>query len=256
MRLDGATLPADATAASTRPARADRSAGAFTLEVTSRIDPAANTQPDGPLPQQRRLLHPVRARGLPADRLRRRTGPDVMSDLPGADRGRPGGLPGAAVERQSAGDRRAAGRPALGAVGGPVPQALLPVRAGGRRSRLPRGQLRHPLRPHGPAADLLRAGQHRPVPPRHGVAQEVDDVGRGALWPGVRSRPVPDRRRQRLQFRCHGEQGPQHLQHLGDPGPLRHRDRRRLRQTSSGSSPTNISTTGPATGSPAATGSS
>ena len=42
-----------------------------------------------------------------------------------------------------------AGRPPLGLVGGPVPQARLPLRAGGRRPRLPRGQLHHPLRPQG-----------------------------------------------------------------------------------------------------------
>ena len=115
-------------------------------------------------------------------------------------------------------------------VGGSVPQAQLPVRAGGRQPRLPGGRVRHAVRPHRAAADLLRARQHRPVPPRHGLAQEVDEVGRGALWAGVRSRPVPDRGRQRFQFRRHGEQGPQHLQHLGHPGQARHRDRCRLRQ--------------------------
>ena len=125
---------------------------------------------------------------------------------------------------------RAARRPPLGLVGGPVPQAVLPVRAGGRRPRLPRGRARHALGAQGAAADLLRARQHRPVPPRHGLAQEVDGLGRGALRAGVRPRPVPDRRGQRLQFRRHGEQGPQHLQHVGDAGQPRDRDRRGLRQ--------------------------
>ena len=189
--------------------------------------PARQHQPDGPLSQQRRVLHPVRAGGLPAHRLV--AGPAGRDgQLSRADRGRRQAFPVLLSNGNLLETRRAAGRAALGAVGGPVPQALLSVRAGGRRSRLPRRRVRHPLRPHGAAADLLRARQHRAVPPRHGIAEEVDEVGRGPLRPGVRPRPVPDRRRQRLQFRRHGEQGPQYLQHLGDPGPRRHLDRLRL----------------------------
>ena len=93
-------------------------------------------------------------------------------------------------------------------------------------------------------------------------AYAMDALKRSMRWdeerlrPRIRPRPLHDRRRRRLQHGGDGEQGPQRLQLPATcwpaprppPTPTTRRSRR--------SSPTNISTTGPATASPAATGSS
>ncbi len=89
-----------------------------------------------------------------------------------------------------------------------------------------------------------------------GCAEALDALGRGGVRPRIRPRHLHDRRRVRLQHGRDGEQGPQRLQRQVRAGLARHRDRRRLSPRSRRSSPTNISTTGPATASPAATGSS
>ena len=65
------------------------------------------------------------------------------------------------------------GRPPLGEVGGPVPEALLPLRAGGGEARRARGHVRHALGQARAARDLRRAGQARPVRVRHAGPQEV-----------------------------------------------------------------------------------
>ena len=123
----------------------------------------------GPLHVARHVLHPVRGAGLPQDHLlarpARRDG-----ELPRADRGR---RAGAALERQPRGLR-----PRLGRMGGPVPQALLPVRAGRRRSRRGRGPFRHPLGPRRAAADLGARRRRGPLRLRHGRAEAVDGLGR------------------------------------------------------------------------------
>ena len=106
------------------------------------------------------------------------------------------------------------------------------------------------------AAGVGRAARSRQDPSRDGFAHQLDPLGRKALWPGTRSRPLHDRRRQRLQHGRDGEQGAQHLQHEVRAGEPRNGHRYRLLRTSKRSSATSISTTGPATASPAATGSS
>ena len=143
-------------------------------------------------------------------------------------------------------------------VGGPLPQALLSLRAGRRR---PRRASRTRSSPAPAARSTLRI-YVRAWQRSTSAATPWTSLKRSMKWDEerfglrVRPRPVHDRRRRRLQHRGDGEQGPQHLQHAATCSPARHRHRRRLRQRSSGSSPTNISTTGPATASPAATGSS
>ena len=90
--------------------------------IVTRIDPSANLTLSGPVPVPRRLLHPVRGRGLPAhhpiSRPARRDGP-----LHGAPGGRRRHLPGAALQRQPARNRHAAGRTAatLRPLGRPFP---------------------------------------------------------------------------------------------------------------------------------------
>ena len=106
------------------------------------------------------------------------------------------------------------------------------------------------------AAHLCRARQGGPLRLRDGRAQALDALGRGGLRPRIRPRHLHDRRRVRLQHGRDGEQGPQRLQRQIRAGHARDRDRRRLTPASRRSSRTNISTTGPATASPAATGSS
>ena len=96
----------------------------------------------------------------------------------------------------------------------------------------------------------------RPRALRHGCAEARHEVGRGRVPARIRSRRLQHRRRARLQFRRDGEQGPQHLQLVADPRRRRTRRRTRTSKRSKPSSATNTSTTGPATASPAATGSS
>ena len=108
----------------------------------------------------------------------------------------------------------------------------------------------------GGACHLCRTWQRTHARLCDGFAQARDALGRGGLWPRIRSRHLHDRRRLRLQLRRHGEQGPQHLQRQGAAG---HRPKPPPTTTMPASkawSPTNISTIGPATASPAATGSS
>jgi len=72
---------------------------------------------------------------------------------------------------------------------------------------------------------ICRRGKSRQDRACHGVAEACHEVGRADLWSRVRSRPVHDRRGQRLQHGRHGEQGTQHLQLGGgaDPSAYRHR---------------------------------
>ena len=145
------------------------------------------------------------AAGLPQDHLLARP-PRRDGALPGAHRGRTAA--GAALERQPARLRRRLGR-----VGGPVPQALLPLRAGRRRPRA-RSRTASPPRSgrDGAAADLGARRRRGPLRLRDGRAQALDALGRGGLRPRVRPRPLHDRRRRRLQHGGDGEQGAQHLQ--------------------------------------------
>src|SRR5207302_252081 len=91
-------------------------------------------------------------------------------------------------------------------------------RPGGARGRLP-----------GEEAPRLRgAGQAGPGRLGDGLPQARHPVGREALRPAARPRPVQDRRGRRLQLRRDGEQGPQHLQHQVRARALRYRHRHRL----------------------------
>ena len=166
---------------------------AFTLETTVRIRPDAQHRPEGLYLVQWRVLHPVRARGLSPDHLV--AGParrDVA--LPRADRGRPGGVPGAAVQRQSAGDRRAARRPALGRCGRtrspsrPICSRWWPATSPASRTTFTTRS--------GRTVQLRIYSEHANIDQcHHAMAslKKCDEVGRGPLRPGVRPRPVPDR---------------------------------------------------------------
>ena len=103
----------------------------------------------------------------------------------------------------------------------------------------------------------LRASWRRgPLRPRHALIAEVDGVGRRGVRPRIRPRRLQHRRRVRLQHGRDGEQRPERLQHEIRAGEAGHRDRRATIRASRRSSRTNTSTIGPATASPAATGSS
>ena len=124
IRLDGVPLAAGALPDRGRPADLSPTCPTrFTLEVTSRISPKANTSLMGLY-----LSNGVFCTQCEPEGFRRiawsQDRPDVMSRLPGADRGRRGGLPGAAVQRQPAGDRascRAAGTGRSGRTRSPSP---------------------------------------------------------------------------------------------------------------------------------------
>ena len=192
--------------------------------------PRGQHQPDGPLSQQRHVLHPVRGRGLPPHRLvagpARRHGP-----LPGADRGRPEGLPGRCCPTAtcwSTGELPGGRHWALWEDPFPKPAYLFALVAGDLAcladSFVTRSGRTVQLRIYSEAANIDQC-HHAMASLKKSMKWDED-----ALRPGVRPRPVPDRGGQRLQFRRHGEQGPQHLQHLGHAGAARHRDRRRFRQ--------------------------
>ena len=125
-----------------------------------------------------------------------------------ADRGR---VPGAAVQRQPGRAGRARRRASLRDVARPVSQALVPVRAGGRRPGRARGHVHDALRAQRRAEDLLDARQSPALPSRDGVAQARVPLGRGALRPRVRPRRVHDLLRRRLQHGRDGEQGSREL---------------------------------------------
>ena len=138
----------------------------------------------------------------------------------------------------------------------PLPEARLSVRA--RRRRL--GHVAKTFTTtSGREVELARLCRARQGGPRRLCARcagALDALGRARLRPRIRSRRVQHRRRVRLQHGRDGEQGPQHLQRQIRAGLARDRDRRRLRGISRRSSRTSTSTIGPATASPAATGSS
>ena len=90
----------------------------------------------------------------------------------------------------------------------------------------------------------------------HGRARALDALGRGGVRARIRSRRLQHRRRVGFQHGRDGEQGPQCLQRQICAGQHPRPRPMPITPISRRSSRTNISTTGPATGSPAATGSS
>ena len=182
-------------------------------------------------------LHAVRGRRVPKDHLVPRP-PGRDGALSRAHRRGPGALPRDALERQRGRTRRPGGRPPVRRVGGPVPEAELPIRPRRGSARVRRGPVHDPLGARGGATHLRRAPQHRPLRPRDGLAQARDALGRRGLRSGVRPRHLHDRRGRRLQHGGDGEQGAQHLQlgvrarpprHRHRPGLRRDRDRHRAR---------------------------
>ncbi len=208
----------------------------------------------GPLPDGWGLLHPVRGGRLPPDHLLPRpAGRDVRLHDP--DRGPARRGAGAARQRQTGGDRGGRRGSALRRLARSAPEARLPVRHRRRAARSGRGTLPHD---GGARRDLRglcrsRQGGSRRLCPRCG--DPLHGLGRTGLRPRLRSRRVQRRRRLRLQHGGDGEQGPQHLQRQVRSRRPGDGDGRGLRQHRR-SSPTSISTTGPAIASPAATGSS
>ena len=139
----------------------------------------------GPLRLERRVLHPVRAGGLSQDHLL--PGPAGRHGaLPGADRGRSGRVSGPARERQPDRCGRAAGRPPFRALGGsrsPSPATCSPWSPAASPSSRTRFVTRS-----GRKVTLQIYTEPREIDkcaPRHGLAQEVDEVGRGSLRPRV-----------------------------------------------------------------------
>ena len=95
----------------------------------------------------RRLLHAVRAGGIPPDHLLSRPARRARA-LHGDDTRRSRRLSGAAVERQPRRAGCARRQPALRDLVRPAPEALLSLRAGGRRPRRPRGHVHDDVRPY------------------------------------------------------------------------------------------------------------
>ena len=142
-------------------------------------------------------------------------------------------------------------------VGRPVPEAELPVRAGRGRPGVPASSAcaRAAARSTCCRSTCARGDLDKTEHAMNSL-DRLGGVGRGALRPGAGPGALHDRRRRRLQHGRDGEQGPEHLQHQVRAGQPGDRDRRRLRRHRERWSATSTSTTGPATASPAATGSS
>ncbi len=215
--------------------------------------------------QEQAALGPVRLGLGPVHAVRsRRVSPHHLLPRPA---GRDGGVhgdaarrqeqvPGAAVQRQPGRRRHAGQRPPLRQMARPVSEAELPVRAR-RRQALGAPPADQDTLGQGPSArDLHPPRRHRQDRACDGVAGRLDRLGRAPLRPAARSGALHDRCRRRLQHGRDGEQGPEHLQHAVRAGQPRHRHRHATTTASKPWSATSTSTTGPATASPAATGSS
>ena len=211
----------------------------------------------GPLPLARHLLHAVRGAGLPPHHLFPRPAGRARH-LHRAHRGRPRTrrpcCSPTATRWSAARSTAASATTRCGTIPTPSPATCSRWSAATWRSIA--STFTHHVGAQGRPRHLRRARQGGARRLGHGLAQALHALGRGALRPRVRSRRVQHRRRVRLQHGGDGEQGPQHLQRPPDPGLARDGDRRHLRGASSASSRTSTSTTGPATASPAATGSS
>ena len=129
--------------------------------------------------------------------------------------------------------------------------ALVGGRPGGARTAHP-----HALGQRPPAAGLRAPRRSRQDRARDEFADRRRRLGRGALQAVARPRALHDRRGRRLQHGRDGEQGVEHLQHPSSCSPTRRPRPTPTTRASRAWSATSTSTTGPATASPAATGSS
>ena len=196
------------------------------LTVQATINPAANVALEGLYVSSGVFCTQCEAEGF-----RRITyfpdRPDVLATYTVTIDRRPRALSRAAVERQSR--RRRSARPAAATSRRwhdpfPKPTYLFALVAGDLAAL--EDTFTTMSRPHGRARDLVDAAQPAALHARDGLAQARDALGRGALRPRVRPRPLHDLLRRRLQHGRDGEQGPQHLQQ-----PARAGRRRRPRPT-------------------------
>ena len=227
-----------------------------TVETEVEIAPGRQHQADGPLRLGRDALHPVRGRGLPPHHLLPRPARRAVA-LPRAD--------GAPTRRAS----RCCWPTAICVAAGeltdgrhwaewddpfPKPCYLFALVAGdlaaNRDSFTTMTGRKVELAIWVREADLPKTA-HAMASLKAAMKWDEEVYGREYDLDLFNIVAVDD-----FNFGRDGEQGPQHLQLALRPGRPGHRDRRRFRRDRRGSSRTNISTIGRATGSPAATGSS
>ncbi len=148
------------------------------------------------------------------------------------------------------------GKAALCGVARPLPQALLPVRRGRRQSRLVRLRLHDRLGPQGRPAHLCRARQGEPLRLGDGLRSSArcagtrSASGASTILACSTSSPCPTSTWGRWRTRASTSSTTPWCSPRRRPPPTA------TSSASSGSSRTSTSTTGPATASPAATGSS
>ena len=204
-----------------------RAAAATAVHARDRDRPRSVRQhpAHGPLSLGHDLLHPMRGRGLPPHHLLSRP-PRRDGGVHHPHRGGQGRMSGAARQRQSRRVRRRAGhQAAFRGLARSVPEAVLSVRAGRRRPRATSRTLPHHVGPRRRAAHLCRARQRGAQRLRHGRAQALHALGRGAVRARIRPRHLHGRRGLDLQHGRDGEQGAQRLQRQIRAGLDRHRDR-------------------------------
>ena len=155
-----------------------------TVETEVEIAPAANTKLMGLYASGGMLCTQCEAEGF-----RRITffpdRPDVLSKYHVRMEGDAAALPDPAVERQPHRAGRRRGRPPLGRVGRPLPQALLFVRAGRRRPSGQPRQLHDHERPQGRSRHLGPRSRPAQDRPRHGQPEARHGVGREGLRPRI-----------------------------------------------------------------------
>ncbi len=193
-------------------------------------------QADGPLCVGRNALHPMRGAGIPADNLLPRQA-RRFEPLHRSNGGGSAQIPDSAHQRQLPRQRRKRGRHSLGAVGGSVSKAVIPVRAGRRRPQGKPRHLHHHVRPQSRPWNLGPRGGPAQNGARNGEPKAGDEVGRGGLRPRVRPRHFQHRRCFRFQHGGDGEQGAEHLQFGLHPRRSRYGDRQRFRQYLAGRGP-------------------
>ena len=226
------------------------------LEIETRIAPKDNTELSGLYTSSGSYFTQCEAEGF-----RRITyfpdRPDVMSRYTTHDHRRQGGVPGDAVERQSRRRSRTLGdgrHRVTWTDPHPKPCYLFALVAGDLVAVKDSFTTRS-----GRQVDLgiwVRRGDEDRCAHAMRSLKTSMTVGRGRVRPGIRPRRVQHRRRVRLQHGRDGEQGAERLQHEIRAGRSRRPRPTATTRASRRSSRTNISTTGPATASPAATGSS
>ena len=232
--LDGRPLePAEYVLSDASLTLASPPARRFMLDIETKLDPSANTKLLGLYRSTRPIARNARRKAFAASPISS-TGPTCSPSTRRASRPSARKRRSCSPTATSVEARRGRGHgPAFRRLARSLPEALLSLRAGRRRSRLRREDASRTL--SGREVELgiyVEPGKEDRAGLRARRAEALDALGRGGVRPRIRSRRLQHRRRVRFQHGRDGEQGPQHLQRQIRAGDARDRDRCRLRRIS------------------------